>query len=354
MRRGRLFLFVLLLVALAVIAPLVAQSAVASAKAVSLREEASPSTVSVVRLERVEGLCCPPKFVSGDDLYLTAHDKGLWLQSRSEGRAEKLLDDALVGAWAPDGKSVAFTRRGDGPVAQVGLLERPSGQMRMIGETFIPWRLPFDAKGRLVLATKDRFRAVDLKSGESVDIPLIESRGEDPINFTELAFSPDGRHVAALEGLELSIVDLEDQTKVLVTDRIDQHRWAPFAWSSDGTQFAYSIVPEPMASPELWVANADGSGARRLLVRQDGQAGLFAGVTWLPGTRFIVYQFIPHSNVATLYAEYQVVSTDGGAPETLFKNGLGLNLSADGRTISFVRDLKGDEETGNWIAVLSY
>ena len=98
--------------------------------------------------------------------------------------------------------------------------------------------------------------------------------------------------------------------------------------------------------------NADGSGAQRILARAEG--GAFAGLTWLPGTRFVVYQFVPNSNTATLQAEYQVVSADGGEPKTLFKNGLGLNLAHNGKVISVVRDLPGAEETGYWMAVLSY
>lgn len=239
-------------------------------------------------------------------------------------------------------------------MANVGLLDLSSGQTKMIGGTSIPWRFVFDPSNRLVLAMANRFQLVDPVSGESAELPLIESRGADPLNFTELAFSSDGRHVAVLEGVKLSIVDLRSQTKVVVTDQIDRRRWAPFGWSSDGSRLAYSIVPERMAPPELWVVNADGTGADRILTQPEGRIGVLAGITWLPGTRYIVHQFIPHSNVATLHAEYQVVNADGGPSKTLFTNGLGLRLSPDGHTISFVRDLPGAEETGNWIAVLSY
>jgi len=307
------------------------------------------TSVTVSRLQRVQDLCCPPRFGPNGDNYLTVRDGSLWLHSLASGSERKLVDNVLTADWA--GRAIIFTRRGQGPAAEVWLLDQGTGQARRIGETLNPSRFVFDARGRLAVAAEDGFDLLDLASGERSALPLIQARSPDSQEWTELAFSPDGRHVAALEGTALSIVDLERQGKVLVSERIDPRRWGAFAWSGDGGQLAYATVSQER-TPELWLVKADGSGAQRIVAR--GEGGVFAGLAWLPGTRFIVYQSVPGGNVATLQAEYQVVSADGGEPTTLFKNGLGLNLALNGKVISFVRDLPGAEETGYWMAVLSY
>jgi len=308
------------------------------------------ASVTVSRLQRVQDLCCPPRFGPNDDNYLTVRDGSLWLCSIVSGSMRKLADDVLTADWA--GRAIVFTRQGQGPAAEVWLLDQGTDQTRRIGETLNPARLVFDARGsRLVVAAEDGFYLLDVASGERSALPLVQARSPGAQEWTELAFSPDGRHVAALEGTALSIVDLERQGKVLVSDAIDPRRWGAFAWSGDGGQLAYATISRER-TPELWLVNADGSGAQQILAR--GEGGVFAGLAWLPGTRFIVYQFVPGGNAATLQAEYQIVSADGGEPKTLFKNGLGLNLAQNGKVISFVRDLPGAEETGYWMAVLSY
>jgi len=309
------------------------------------------ASVTVSRLQHVQDLCCPPRFGPNDDNYLTVRDGSLWLHSIASGSERKLVDDVLTADWAWGGRAIVFTRQGEGPAAEVWLLDQGTDQARRIGETLNPTRFVFDACGRLAVAAGDGFYLLDPTSGERSALPLVQARSPGAQEWTELVFSPDGRHVAALEGTALSIVDLERQGKVLVSDAIDPRRWGAFAWSGDGGQLAYATVSQ-QRTPELWLVNADGSGAQQILAR--GEGGVFAGLAWLPGTRFIVYQFVPGGNVATLQAEYQVVSADGGAPTTLFENGLGLNLAHNGKVISFVRDLPGAEETGYWMAVLSY
>jgi Tol biopolymer transport system component len=332
-----------------------------------------PSVAPVTKLQRVEQLCCPTEFAPGGDKYLTIKDGGLWLRTRSGAASEKLLDGMLSAKWTKDGTAIVFSQAATNAPATVGLLDVTTRQAKKIGTTRNPWRLPFDAHGRVVVFTDGGLQTIDPDTNQAVDLPrgaggqpLIDAQNEE----TEVAFSPDGRHVAVLEDVKLSLVDLQTRSKVLLTDQIDRRRWAPFGWSSDGSQISYSIRTAPAASAsnpkpqtwdkgmpggvaELWLANADGTGARRLVARHGDITGFYAGVNWIPGTRSIVYQFFPDGGGATLGAEYQMISADGGTPTTLFTNGLGLTLSSDGRIISFVRDLEGKDETGNWIAELA-
>ncbi|HPL29054.1 MAG TPA: hypothetical protein PLG21_13470, partial [Anaerolineae bacterium] len=319
--------------------------------------------VAVTRLERLQDLCCPPRFAPDGKTYLTVRDGRLYERALGGGpETERPIDvrqgDAPLqvsnAAWTPDGARIVVTvgapQRGN--TAALYLVDPASGAARALGETSTPWRLTFDTRGRIVVGTQTGYQALQLDSGAAVAIPGIAPRDASGVE-TELAFSPDGRSLAALQGQELAIVDLASGLRTSVTVRIHPQWRACFAWSTDGRQLAYATGVRG-AAPELWVVNADGSGARRLVTRAGDRSGAYAGLSWLPGTPYIVYEYVPDSNTATLQGEYQVVSAAGGPAKTLFTNGLGLTLSPDGHVISFVRDLPGPDETGSWVAVLEY
>jgi len=325
---------------------------------------AAEPSVGVARLVRLEGLCCPPRFAPGGQTYLTIENGRVWLHSLTgdAGRELPIVVEQPAGAalivsnatWAPDGAAIVAAQATEGKPAPLYLVDPRSGAARLLGQTYMPWRLSFDARGRLVVATETAFQTLDLATGDLADLPGVGSRfvaGAD----TELAFSPDGRYVAALEGQELAIVDLATGARTPITTHIHPQWRAAFAWSPDGRRLAYA-TGERSGMPELWVVGADGQGGRRLVTRESERdiGGAYAGLAWLPGTSTIVYQFLPSGNAATLQAEYQAVSALGGPAKTLFRNGVGLTLSPDGRLISFTRDIEGAEETGNWVAVLEY
>ncbi len=321
--------------------------------------------VAVARLERLQGLCCPPRFAPDGRTYLTVDQGHLRLGTLDGGPLRDVpLDGERPGGaafsvgnavWTPGGTAIVVTQGAPtGIPAPLYLVAPKSGAARPLGETYTPWRLLFDARRRLVVGTQTGYQALDLDSGAAAEIPGVAPRDATGVE-TELAFSPDGRAVAALQGTELAIVDLEtgQKTPITITTTIHPQWRACFAWSTDGRQLAYATGARG-AAPELWVANADGSGARRLVTREGDRGGAYAGLAWLPNTPYIVYEYVPDSDTATLQGEYYVISTEGGPAKMLFTNGLGLALSPDGRVISFTRDLQGAEETGNWIAVLEY
>ena len=327
------------------------------------RPLAGQPAVSVARLERVQDLCCPPRFAPDGETYLTISGEGklllhtLWAGPAREvpvapGNGAGAGRPVANAAWTPDGTAIVVSQGAVGPPAPLFLVHPASGAARRLGETYTPWRLTFDARGRLVVATETAYRTLDLASGAWADLAGVASRYTAGVE-TELAFSPDGRSVAVLEGSQLAIVDLATGRKTPVTSHIHPQWRAAFAWSHDSRQLAYATGARG-EWPELWVLGPD--GVRRLLTREGDpdRGGAFAGLAWLPGTPYIVYQFLPSGNAATLQAEYQVLSAEGGAPKTLFTNGIGLSLSPDGHLLSFTRDLQGAEETGTWVAVLEY
>ncbi len=359
----------LLLAGLAISGPQLARRAWPVAQPTNTATGATPATpaepaVTVARLERVQDLCCPPTFAPDGQTYLTIQDGRVWLHSLAGGAARELplVVEPPAGAapvisnatWTPDGAAIVASQATEGKPSPLYLVDPKSGAARLLGETYMPWRLRFDARGRLVVATERAFQTLDLASGDLADLPGVGAwfvGGAD----TELAFSPDGRYLAALEGQELAVVDLATAARTLITTRIHPRWRAAFAWSPDGRQLAYA-TGERGGMPELWVAGPDGRDARRLATRESERdiGGAYVGLAWLPGTSIILYQFLPSGNAATLQAEYQAISAAGGPAKTLFRNGIGLNLSPDGRLISFTRDIEGAEETGNWVAVLEH
>ena len=60
--------------------------------------------------------------------------------------------------------------------------------------------------------------------------------------------------------------------------------WMP-AYSSDGSQLAYVRSPEPFSPGDIWVADADGTNARRLT-----DSGADARPAWSPRGRLIAFQ----------------------------------------------------------------
>lgn len=326
----------------------------ASAAATSHLRTVDVSMVDVKSVRRI-GDCCATFFAPDGDRYISVNQDGaLWLYSLSGAPQEKLADNVAAAAWTPDGKSLVLSKRIDDTHANAQVLDMVTRQTKDLGATNNPWRIIFDNQGEVVFATESGFQIKDLVSGKERGViasSLVKAQlGNDS---TEIKFSPDGRRLAVLEGTALSIVDRNQRQKTKLTDKIDARRWLAFDWSSDGSQLAYSIVVDDF-QPELWVASADGSAAHRVLAQPAGNAGIYVGITYLPGTNLIAYEFIPHGSDGEQTAQYQVISVLGGQPKTLFTNGLGFNLSPDGHIISFVRDLPGKDEVGYWIAELSY
>jgi Tol biopolymer transport system component len=102
------------------------------------------------------------------------------------------------------------------------------------------------------------------------------------------------------------------------------------AWSPDGTRLAYAS--NHTGDNEIWVVNADGTGATNLTNRPGGGDG---HPSWSPDGSKIAYQF-GQDGLQTI----SVMNADGSGVTQLTQNGddRGPEWSPDGTKITWVRD----------------
>lgn len=118
---------------------------------------------------------------------------------------------------------------------------------------------------------------------------LTNLTGTVQINEASPQLSPDGRAVVFVSGTgnenvgDIWVRDLVTGAEHRVSDPTGQPRAGDPSWSPDGTQIAYHALAGGTASGTIFVAQADGSGARQLT------SGIQAGdVDWGTSGRIVV------------------------------------------------------------------
>ena len=107
----------------------------------------------------------------------------------------------------------------------------------------------------------------------------IQSRGGG-----DLAWSPDGRRLAFMNGGAIWVMNAEGSDLLRLTPRVPGKfglfvGWMSPTWSPDGKRIAYSYSAKPKVDRDGWVMNADGSNRHRL-ARTPGCAEV--DVDWSP------------------------------------------------------------------------
>jgi len=340
---------------------------------VTMESDTGPFDISVTEPRRLEIPLCNemPKFALDGNRYICSlgdlESRGLWLRSLDSG-LDRLLTKKPGGtaAWSPDGRAIAYIERPDQTVHVEGgivkFLDLESGQEIEAGITDFTYRLDFTPAGKLVYHRQGELRLFDPTLRSEGAMPGVTAANNYPYYYSEFKFSPDGKRIAGLEvaydqGV-LTVVDLETGQRTKISDQIGPP-WGPFDWSPDGQQLAYSIVlGEETRFPELWLVNADGSEPRRLCTTEE--RGSYDFVTWLPNGKAILFVSMPGSGTdPILWSAYQVVSSLGGEPKTLFTGGASIQLVDQGRQMVFYRfsdPQKGEPPGlgGDWVTFLSY
>jgi TolB protein len=186
----------------------------------------------------------------GSDLANLTLDSGLTSVSRA--------------SWSPDGSSIVLQSR-----RHIYVMNADGSGRTDLGEGFSAAWSPDGS--RIAYGTGDR---------TGLFIASIDPDGSNATRLTEGAlptWSPDGMRIAYTkytdEGMEPFVMNADGSGQVGLADQllIDLAQLSPFSWSPDGTQIVIARTDRPMAGAnildlniDIYIANTDGSGVRRL------------------------------------------------------------------------------------------
>jgi TolB protein len=149
----------------------------------------------------------------------------------------------------------------------------------------------------------------------------------------------DGFVFGALDGnggVEIFLMNADGTNRRQLT-QTQGNSFSP-AWSPDGRRIAFASTREAML-PQIFIMNANGSGARRVTDPADGHAE--GGVSWSPDGSRLVFACRPP---ATPREELCVIDSDGADRRRLLPDGWrGLQpaWSPDGQAIAFAGGAPG-------------
>lgn len=163
--------------------------------------------------------------------------------------------------WSPDGQRLAFLSDRDGEQAQLYLMPAHGGEARKLTSLE-------NGAGAAVWSPDNQrilFAARVLKESPPKEAEARKRWAQRPKHITRAQFKADGQGYIFDANSQLFVVEAASGA----TTQITQGDWedrAP-AWSPDGAQIAFSRTREGSSDyniSDIWVANADGSNARRI------------------------------------------------------------------------------------------
>jgi hypothetical protein len=250
----------------------------------------------------------------------------------------------LVELSCPNGQTVLFLDTGAGSVTQ---------PVPEADSHFLAWTadgkktyLKVDSLGnaRIVYSDKQgRLQDVDI-TGWTYDLSAMPGSNDFVFTFS--------RGLGSGSEMTLSQQNGRDLQQLLV----DRYNYLSFArYSPDGGQIAFIRIPDlqtPFTVGELWVMDADGSGAHKLA---EADAGHGYAANWSPDGKWIA--FVKRENVRdesanqsgeSLISNIYLVNLQSGALKqiTSFSNGRAEtpHWSPDGKTLAFNTVLDGRME----------
>jgi dipeptidyl aminopeptidase/acylaminoacyl peptidase len=171
-------------------------------------------------------------------------------------------------AWSQQGATLAVFRGGDHP--EILTIDPATGQQEGLsnnGSDALVLAWSPDSK-RIAYATTDALQVVDLTTGTS---SLLAN---DAGAIDDIEWSPDGTRVAfdtTQEGRNrIVVVDADGSNPVVLVDQGEPQGPGAPRWSPDGTRIAYVTTPGGFSdggngfSFEVWVIDADGSSPTKL------------------------------------------------------------------------------------------
>jgi len=209
-------------------------------------------------LKRLNYLCgegVNPRFSPSDDRILFSSTRGgtpgLWTMNRM-GEEAKRVCDGEQGDWFPDGRRLAFRRRGQ-------IVERAldSGAQTIIsppGWKSCSWPACSPDGPKILFVTHDSDKDVIwLVTRGAPDRQLAEGPREE---LATPRWSPGAERIAYQNGAHIWMMDADGSNKRQLTDAGGVQRRP--AWSPDGTAVAYCQRPGPRGPWQMAVTRLEG------------------------------------------------------------------------------------------------
>jgi Tol biopolymer transport system component len=234
--------------------------------------------------------------------------------------------------FSPDGRSIAFVRYVSHGISEVHIMAADgSDQKQLTADRRTIRGLDWAGNGQQIIFSSLRqggfqLRAIDRKGGESFQVPVSTTSAVDP------SISSQGKWLAFTEleenwniwRVSVSPAGM-GKPELLLSSTGKNH--SP-SYAPDGKHIAF--VSDRSGSPEIWVADQDGSNLKKVT---DFNGPWLGSIRWSPDGKTLAFDARPsgHSGIFTM-------PSTGGPPSPLLQDAFEERRptwSSDGRAIYF-------------------
>jgi WD40 repeat protein len=250
---------------------------------------------------------------------------GLWVMSASQ-EPRRVATGASILGWSSTGAELATIRltsplHTDIAGSTLSTIDPVTGEATDVGAipdlvgdvTSAPaWspdgtRFVFGARGGAIYSIDARSGARSL---------LVRLPGENLDSVDQIAWSPDGAHIAVVNDGAPGGVYVMDADGSNVRVPLDDYSWTGIAWSPDGTRLAYQD-----GSGMIWVGPMDGSaptaiGTPLRVSSGDVLFGPSSELTWSPDGSQVAFREVGFGTNGDRYVEVSAMEPGGSAEAT--------------------------------------